>query len=113
VERARKGDGQSAVAAKPVHAEEIYPGLRVMQSEVVGAVRRPPTSPAPMDGLPFAMPIPEDIAALRRADRALSLEWRYFVRNTLEQAFAAGYTMVDCLHVAGSDWCYILKANAG
>jgi hypothetical protein len=54
------------------------------------------------------VPITDDIAALRRADAPLALTWRYFVRDVLEQAFAAAYEIVDCLHLAGQGWYYIL-----
>jgi predicted GNAT superfamily acetyltransferase len=60
------------------------------------------------DGRPLAVPIPSDIGAIRRADRDLSLAWRFYLRSVLEEAFDAGYTMVDCVHLANHGWHYIL-----
>lgn len=60
------------------------------------------------DGRPLAVPIPEDIAAIRRADPALSMAWRLYLRAALEEAFAAGYTLIDCIHLPGHGWHYIL-----
>jgi predicted GNAT superfamily acetyltransferase len=68
----------------------------------------PVTRTLPDDGRPLAMPIPSDIAAIRRADRALSLGWRLYLRALLEEAFDAGYTMVDCVHLPERGWHYIL-----
>jgi predicted GNAT superfamily acetyltransferase len=62
----------------------------------------------PLDGRPLAVPIPDDIGAVRRADQALSLAWRFYLREVLEGAFAAGYTMVDCIQLAEKGWHYIL-----
>lgn len=89
-------------------AREHYAGLHVLESLPAGDFRAPPEAPLPLDGAPLALPIPEDIAALRRADRTLSLAWRHSVRVHMEAAFAAGYAVVDCLHIEGGDWCYIL-----
>lgn len=65
-----------------------------------------------LDGRPLAVPLPDDISALRRQDPELSLAWRFALRAMLEQAFAAGYTMVDCVNLAADrarpDWRYIL-----
>lgn len=60
------------------------------------------------DGRPLAVPIPGDITAIRRADRELSLAWRFYLRELLEEAFEAEYTLVDCVHLADHGWHYIL-----
>jgi predicted GNAT superfamily acetyltransferase len=60
------------------------------------------------DGRPLAVPIPADIALIRRTDRELSMAWRMYVREVLEAAFAEGYTMVDCVHLGDHGWRYIL-----
>jgi predicted GNAT superfamily acetyltransferase len=62
----------------------------------------------PLDGRPLAVPLPDDIAAIRRRDAALGLAWRLYLRAVLEEAFAAGYTMVDCVHLGAHGWRYIL-----
>ena len=92
-------------------AQLRFPGLRVLASVPAGAFRAPPTAPLVLDGAPLALPIPDDIAALRRADRGLALAWRHTVRAQMEAAFAAGYTVVDCLHIDGRQWCYILTRD--
>jgi predicted GNAT superfamily acetyltransferase len=61
-----------------------------------------------LDGHPIAIPIPDDIGAIRRADSDLSMAWRYYLRSVLEPAFAAGYSMVDCIHVPSHGWRYVL-----
>jgi predicted GNAT superfamily acetyltransferase len=68
----------------------------------------PGISDAALDGRPLAVPIPDDIRAIRQADGALSLAWRLYMRAVLEEAFAARYTMVDCIHLPGRGWHYIL-----
>ncbi len=71
-------------AHAPAHAhratQDWYPGLRVLSSVAAGDLRAPSDEPLPLDGAPLALPIPDDIGALRRTDRALSLAWRYTLR---------------------------------
>ena len=64
----------------------------------------------PLDGAPLAVPIPDDIAAIRAADGELALAWRFYLRRVFEEAFAAGYTMIDCTSLAGRGWFYMLTA---
>jgi len=64
-----------------------------------------------LDGAPLAVPIPDDIAAIRAADGELSLAWRFYLRRVFEEAFAAGYTMVDCASLEGRGWFYMLTAQ--
>lgn len=101
-----------AVTRSHETGQKRYPEMRVVHSRAAGAFRAPSDESLSFDGAPLALPIPDDIAALRRADRALSLAWRYTVRAQMEAAFAAGYTLVDCLHLAGQDWCYILTRES-
>ncbi len=71
--------------------------------------RRPGEAGAlPLDGAPVAVPIPDDIAAIRARDAGLSLAWRFYLRDVFEAAFAAGYTAVDCAPTPAGDWRYIL-----
>lgn len=65
----------------------------------------------PLDGVPLAVPIPDDINLVRRMDRELGLAWRLYTRTVFEAAFAAGYTAVDCVHLADKGWHYLLVAN--
>lgn len=70
--------------------------------------RQPESVEPAVDGRPIAMPVPDDIAGIRARDGALSLAWRLYARAVLERAFAAGYTMVDCVKIADHGWHYIL-----
>jgi predicted GNAT superfamily acetyltransferase len=70
--------------------------------------RAPVAVELPLDGRPIAAPIPDDIAAIRRTDAGLGLAWRLAMRQQLEQAFAAGYVMTDCVHIYGAGWHYLL-----
>ena len=63
-----------------------------------------------LDGRSIAVPIPDDIAAIRRSDPELGLAWRLFMRHMLERAFTAGYVMTDCIHIADAGWHYQLDA---
>lgn len=95
-------------APSPHHAWEPD-NLAIMPSQrnAAGYVT-PIERTLPDDGRPLAVPIPSDIAAIRRTDQALSLEWRLYLRAVLEEAFEAGYTMVDCVHLPDQGWHYIL-----
>lgn len=68
--------------------------------------------PAPyhlqLDGRPIALPLPDDVAALRSQDNELLIAWRLFTREVFEGAFEAGYAMVDCLKLPQGAWHYIL-----
>jgi predicted GNAT superfamily acetyltransferase len=83
---------------------ELLPTQPVAGLELIA----PGDSAAALDGRPLAVPLPADIALIRRTDRGLSLAWRFYMREVLETAFAAGYTMVDCLHLDDHGWRYIL-----
>ena len=63
--------------------------------------------PAP-DGRPYALPLPDNVDALRRAGGALLFDWRIFVRQAAESCFAAGYTLVDCIPIA-DEWHYVFE----
>lgn len=84
--------------------------LVVLPTEASGADFQAPVEvDLPLDGRPVALPIPEDIAAIRRTDRALGMAWRLYVREHLERAFAAGYVMTDCLLLPAAGWHYLLE----
>ena len=68
------------------------------------------TQPA-LDGAPLAVPIPDDIGAIRTADPALGMAWRLYMRATLETTFAAGYVIVECVNIPDAGWHYLLIAN--
>lgn len=102
---------------QPNHAlaASAYPHLQHSTGRHSGRILRPPEAKPVYDGRPIAVAMPDDIAALRRLDRDVALEWRYYVRRQLEAAFAANYQVVDCLHVpapSGAEWCYVLTPAA-
>ncbi len=49
----------------------------------------------------FLVEFPADFQAIRRADSALAKAWRLQLRSICEAAFAAGYTVIDCLYEPG------------
>ena len=61
----------------------------------------------------LAVPIPDDIAAVRRADPGLGLAWRLFMRRVLETAFVQGYLLVDCIDLGERGWHYLLHPRMG
>lgn len=74
--------------------------------------RMPGTDRLQPDQRPLAVPLPADLNALRDHDPTLALEWRYFLREVLESAFAAGYLMVDCCEIANHGWHYVLMPSS-
>ncbi|MBX3014238.1 MAG: hypothetical protein KF832_22135 [Caldilineaceae bacterium] len=86
-----------------------YPALQVLPSSLTDAgFRVPLDSAVPTTGAPIALPVPDDIGVIRRADPELGKVWRMYMREVLEAAFGAGYQMVDCLHLTNQGWHYIL-----
>jgi len=73
----------------------------------------PTQSPTPPDnGSPMAVPLPLSGSPLQRDDRDLLMAWRLYVRTAMQQAFAAGYAVVDCIDLGeGNGWHYILIQN--
>ncbi len=71
----------------------------------------PPASRPDYDGRPVALPLPDDVADLRQRDRQLLVEWRLYLREALEQAFASGYVLADCVRIGDKGWQYILTAG--
>jgi predicted GNAT superfamily acetyltransferase len=91
------------------HATWDVENLEILPSATNDAGLTTPGAPEVVgDGRPLAVPIPADVSAIRRSDRELSLAWRFYLRSVLEEAFSAGYTMVDCVHLPNHGWHYIL-----
>jgi predicted GNAT superfamily acetyltransferase len=100
---------QAHTGAQSLHASWEPDILEILPSQTNGAGFAVPGAPTfTGDGRPLAVPIPSDITAIRRSDQALGLAWRFYLRETLEEAFGAGYTMVDCVHLPDRGWHYIL-----
>ncbi len=64
-----------------------------------------------LDGGPLAVPLPDDISAIRQQDRQLGLAWRFYLRSIFETAFASGYNLVNCIHLPDQGWHYILHSK--
>ncbi|MCS6827558.1 MAG: hypothetical protein NZ553_13165 [Caldilinea sp.] len=106
IESSSRADGSGQSAASARLPEETY----VIPTTAGGThFRAPVEMELPLDGRPLALPIPDDIAAIRRLDPALGMAWRMAMRSYLEQAFAAGYVMTDCLHLPNTGWHYLLE----
>ena len=90
---------------------------RVSDLQILGTARgpdgllHPPSAQLQFDGRPLALPLPADVATLRQRDPDLLLTWRLYLREVLEAAFAAGYTLVDCVQLTEQGWFYILTAQ--
>lgn len=98
----------AAARSQPIPQQWEATGLHRVPTVAAGQFRQPIAGNLPLDGTPLALPIPTDIAAMRRADAALSMEWRMFMRTMLESAFGVGYTTVDCTELENHGWHYIL-----
>lgn len=87
--------------------------LQILPSKAPGtaaAFRYPIDDVAPSwSGVPVAVPAPNDIAAIRRADKPLSLAWRLNIRQNFQTAFANGYLLVACVNLPDLGWHYILE----
>ena len=69
---------------------------------------KPPTEAFNLDGSTLAIPLPDSMSDIRNQDKELALDWRYSMRHTLEEVFAAGYKIVDCVNLSEYGWRYIL-----
>jgi predicted GNAT superfamily acetyltransferase len=97
------------VGTQPQHATWELENLEILPSHTNTAGFAVPGVPNfAGEGRPVAVPIPNDIAAIRRSDNELSLAWRYYLRTIFEAAFDTGYTLVDCIHLPAQGWHYIL-----
>lgn len=93
----------------------VLPGkLHVVPTRPGGSrFRAPVDAELPLDGRPLALPIPDDIADIRRTDPPLGMAWRMAMRAYLEQAFQAGYVMTDCVYLPDQGWHYVLETQPG
>ena len=67
----------------------------------------PPRAVPRLAGNLLLIEIPVDFLALKAADLALARDWRFYLREAFEWAFAAGYLVTDFVH-AGERSFYIL-----
>ena len=71
----------------------------------------PPAGDLALDGRTLALPLPAEMDVIRRRDAGLGMAWRSYMRHALENAFSAGYTIVDCVLMGEYGWRYILIHN--
>ena len=108
VERAAQGKVASDAALSG--AKDAEEGLTILETEATSSgFRKPIEQELSLGGAPLAVPLPDDIAAMRKQDGELARVWRFFVRRTFEEAFSAGYWITDCLRLADRGWYYILR----
>ncbi|MDA1217251.1 MAG: hypothetical protein O3B38_03585, partial [Chloroflexi bacterium] len=73
----------------------------------------PPHAPVLQFTAPvLAVPVPDDVDALRVTAPQALLLWREYMRAVLEHAFASGYVMQDCIALPLHGWHYILQRAA-
>ena len=108
-ERAEKGQGRRTETPSLK-----VPDPLILPAEVTGrGLQAPLDVELALDGTPLAVPIPDDIGAIRRSDASLGMAWRLYMRHTLGAAFVAGYMLTDCLVLADLGWHYLLESPAG
>jgi predicted GNAT superfamily acetyltransferase len=110
---ARVEERAAGNAGRREPANVLSADLQVLSTVASGPnFQAPVDAEARFDGRPLAVPIPDDIAAIRRSDAGLGMAWRRAMRHHLEQAFAAGYVMTDCVYIDGVGWHYLLTHRA-
>jgi predicted GNAT superfamily acetyltransferase len=68
---------------------------------------RPPEHFSPLEGHIALAEIPADFIALKDADFSLARDWRFFLREVFETAFAEGYIVTDFVFDQGRSF-YVL-----
>lgn len=114
-EMGRWGDGERGArnaesSQFAIRNSQLNTNLQILPTKPSGNFLAPVDVNLQFDGSPIALPIPDDVAAIRRADAELSLAWRLYMRDVLVKSFAAGYAMVDCVRIEGG-WYYLLQRN--
>jgi predicted GNAT superfamily acetyltransferase len=83
--------------------------MQILPTEQTAAgLPKPVAQSLQLNGLPIAMPLPDNVARLRREDNQLLIDWRYYTREVFEGAFGGGYALVDCVRLDERGWHYIL-----
>ncbi len=71
------------------------------------SLRQPVEAQIVVDERPLAVPLPDGVASLR-VEPGLLMAWRLYLRQVMQQSFAAGYQVVDCVALPDSGWHYLL-----
>jgi predicted GNAT superfamily acetyltransferase len=108
--RGARGEKQAHATRNTQHSTAVETGVQVLPSVVNRqGLQQPMDVDLKLDGEPVAVPIPDDINVIRGVDAELGLAWRLYTRTMLEAAFGAGYMAVDCIHLPGRGWHYLLE----
>ncbi len=102
---------ENALAAQQEPVDWMASHLTILPTRRVGPsihVNAPVAPNLTFDGQPIAVPVPESVASIR-VEAGLLLEWRYFLRETAESCFSAGYQVVDCTLLPDHGWHYIFQ----
>lgn len=110
----RSERAERAAQGELPNGEAGWADLHVQPSTLNAEGLRQPGEPttAPT-GAALAIPIPDDIGLIRRHDPGLGHAWRMYIREQFEAAFAAGYTIVDCVKLPDQGWHYLLTIPKG
>ncbi len=104
VERAARGERPNGASG--------WPDLQILPSRLnQQGFRQPLDSAVAFNAPKLALPVPDEIGVIRRSDPGLGHDWRMYMRDRIEAAFAAGYQMVDCIKLPDQGWHYILTVN--
>ena len=100
----RASEGWRAEARWPAHAQ-------VLSAQEQNSLQLPPEALPQLDGAPLALPLPDDIYAIRSNDSGAGMAWRQWMRAALDTAFAAGYVIEDCAQGEDGQWRYLLTVS--
>lgn len=103
---------ENAISEQPVHedwsaATATMLPVRPLHTHVIAPV----STRLDLNGQPLAVPIPDSVASVR-VEGGLLLEWRYYLREVAETCFAAGYQVIDCVHLGDLGWRYIFAPKS-
>jgi predicted GNAT superfamily acetyltransferase len=100
-----------ALSPQRAHHDWLHAPMKILPTRPLtegSSLRAPVRSGLILDERPLAVPIPDSVAALR-SEPGLLLDWRLFLREAMDESFAAGFKVVDCAPLpAQGGWHYIL-----
>jgi predicted GNAT superfamily acetyltransferase len=77
-------------------------------AEVIEAEMNQPSGRVGLDSEKILLEIPADFRAIKLADKTLALEWRLYLRDVFQRAFATGYSVTDFVVEQGRGF-YLLE----
>jgi predicted GNAT superfamily acetyltransferase len=81
-------------------------------SELLEAPNNKPLSQVKLSQLRILLEIPADFRAIKMEDKPLALEWRLFLREIFQRAFADGYSVTDFLIEQGRGYYFLEKTGS-